>query len=351
MNSTARLVTAAVCGLGISVSVWGQASERRNQPGVQIFEPQNSSPSVANRGIQAGQAGRSTPITRQIRQYVGPARIEETSAKIAMEWWSAATNIPLVINWAAMTNEGIDPETEINVHLSRVPADVLLKLIISQFAHEIPMVIEPSQWYVEVLTMNQAVRKPIIRVYDISDLLMRIPNFDDAPDFDLTVALENTNSGGGGRGGGGGAGGGGGNSIFGDEDDDNDDDKGSTKAERAEEFAQLIRDTIEPEIWQAHGGQFCSVRYFDGRLIVNAPLFVHRQIGLSSSSGRRHRSPDYGGIVSGSARSSRSRGIVTPSFRPGSRDVYERNRPSAVGYSRISRVRGHSTKRTAGVSR
>lgn len=347
MNSTARLVTAAVCGLGISVSAWAQASERGNWPDVQIFEPQNSSPSIANRGIPAGQAGRSTPITPQIRQYVGPVRIEETSAKIAMEWWSAATNIPLVINWAAMTNEGIDPETEINVHLSRVSADVLLKLIISQFANEIPMVIEPSQSYVEVLTRNQAVRKPLIRVYEISDLLMRIPNFDDAPDFDLTVALENTNSGGGGRGGGAG----GGNSIFGDEDDDNDDDEGSTKAERAEEFTQLIRDTIEPEIWQAHGGQFCSVRYFDGRLIVNAPLFVHRQIGLSSSSTRRHRSPDYGGIVSGSARSSRSRGIVTSSFRPGSRDVYERNRPSAVGYSRISRVRGHSAKRTAGFSR
>jgi hypothetical protein len=49
----------------------------------------------------------------------------------------------------------------------------------------------------------------------------------------------------------------------------------------AYDIAQLIRDTIEPDIWLENGGQYGTIRYYDGRLIVSAAPFVQRQIGSS----------------------------------------------------------------------
>jgi hypothetical protein len=53
-----------------------------------------------------------------------------------------------------------------------------------------------------------------------------------------------------------------------------------TKNESGQSIAEMIRNTIEPDIWQENGGLYASARYYDGRLIVNAPLYVHRQIGI-----------------------------------------------------------------------
>jgi len=47
-----------------------------------------------------------------------------------------------------------------------------------------------------------------------------------------------------------------------------------------------IRETIEPEIWQQLGGQHASIKFFNGRLIVKAPRYVHEQIGIPAAGGR-----------------------------------------------------------------
>jgi hypothetical protein len=125
-------------------------------------------------------------------------------------------------------------------------------------------------------------------VYDVSDIVMRLPNFTNAPSFDLNEALSNTSSGGSGNSGGGGGGSSGG--IFTDDNEDDGEDEDSTKAERGESIAELIRETIEPDIWQENGGAYASVRFYDGRLIVNAPMYVHRQIGMPTVSGDAPRS-------------------------------------------------------------
>ena len=47
----------------------------------------------------------------------------------------------------------------------------------------------------EVMTRDQAIRNPVLRVYDIGDLLHMVPNFDDAPQCDLGEGLSNTSNG------------------------------------------------------------------------------------------------------------------------------------------------------------
>ena len=52
----------------------------------------------------------------------------------------------------------------------------------------------------------------------------------------------------------------------------------ASEEEKATEIINLIQELVEPEGWVDLGGDWASVRYYQGMLIVRAPDFVHRQI-------------------------------------------------------------------------
>lgn len=216
----------------------------------------------------------------RLREVVQAVELEGVPAQRAFEWWSLTTGVPLVINWEALEAAGVDRNEPITLRLRTVPAGQLLALMMRKITPELSTLIyQTTPWYVELLTREQALKRTVVRVYVIDDLLMEIPRFTQAPEFDLNSALSNTSSGGS-------AGAGvaqASTSIFDDEDDDKEEVK--TKAERGLDIAELIMDTIEPDIWVDRGGQYASVRYFAGRLIVSAPLFVHDQIGIPAAGG------------------------------------------------------------------
>ena len=230
---------------------------------------------------QAGPAQAPEEDTLQIplklRKMMDNVSFDQTPASEVFQWWSKATEIPLVIDFAGMEIDGIDPNQEITLNLETVPAKVLLQVIMRQASPDVDLIYEVTPWYIQVMTKRQANRNPVVRVYDIADMTMPIPNFTNAPSFDLNDALSNTGSGGSGRGGGSSSGGGSG--LF-SQDNEQDEEQTKTKQERGEALADMIRETIEPDIWAANGGLYASTRYYDGKLIVNAPMYVHRQIGI-----------------------------------------------------------------------
>lgn len=204
-------------------------------------------------------------IRAKLRDLITGVHIDAAPARQAFADWSRSTTIPLVIDWNALRAEGVDPDTPITLTLDAVPAEQLLRLMLRQASTDTAELMhEVTPWYVQVLTKRQANRQTVLRVYDVSDLVMAVPHFDDAPSFDLAETLSNRDAGSSA-------------SLFRD-DSDRRDRHETTRTERGEQLAQLIRDTLEPAIWQAHGGPHASIRYHHGRLIVNAPRYVHRQI-------------------------------------------------------------------------
>ncbi len=255
---------------------------------------------------QQTQPENTLEIPRKMSTIIDDVYFDHTPARDVFNWWSSVTGIPLVIDWNAMELEGIDPEQPITLDLKTVPARLLLDVLMSSASPEIELIYEATPWYVQVMTKRQANRHPVLRVYDVADMVMAIPNFNNAPSFDLTSALSNTNSGGGGGSGSSGS------QLFTDNDDEDEDDQ-PTKSESGQNLADTIRETIEPDIWQANGGQFSSVRYYDGRLIVNAPLYIHRQIGIPVVSARaRYISKGTPGSGQSSAGGTASPGIDKP---------------------------------------
>lgn len=233
-------------------------------------------------------------VQRKLHSVIGPVRFENQSARNAIDWWSKTTGISIVLHWKNMQNQGIEEDAPIHLNLNRVPANLVLQIILSQMAPpETHLIFEPTPWYVHIMTRTDALKRPVTRVYYMGDLLVNIRDFNKAPKFNLESAL---GSGGSSSGKSGSSSGSSGNSLFGgddDDDDDDDDDNSSSSSSRsrskenmAYDIAQLIRDSIEPDIWFENGGQYGSIRYYEGRLIVNAAPFVQRQIGDAVPSSR-----------------------------------------------------------------
>ncbi len=186
----------------------------------------------------------------------------------------------LHVNWKALEGVGVSADTPINLRLRGVSLRKTLSLVLAETGAS-----ESITWYfdqnvIEVTTREIANRQLITRVYDVSDLLMEIPDFA-APDLsDMTNIQSNSNNGT--RGSRGSIGGGGGGGLFGggnqSTDRNKDEDKGKTKDERAQDLVTLIQSVIYPDIWRDNGGP-ASIRYWDGRLIVTAPRHVLEAIG------------------------------------------------------------------------
>ncbi len=250
------------------------------------------------RATKATTVSPNSPAAKFHRPFKQEVRLENVAAKAAFIWWSKAADISLLINWNLLEQEGIDPQSKITLTLKAgVPARVVLLQLLEQTSADVPLFYEITPWFVEVMTQRQLNRKTVVVIYDVNDLLMKIPNFRNRPRMNLSTVLSSSSSGSSGSssrsssgnssgGSGGGSGGRGG--IFDTQNDDNDSDtQTQTRADRGEELAQLIRDTVEPDLWVANGGLHSTIRYYNGRLIVRAPRHVQDQIGLGQPSTRR----------------------------------------------------------------
>jgi len=208
--------------------------------------------------VQRGLAGRITDTP-----------YDQMTARQAFDWLATVTDVPLVINWDRLAEEGIDAEQQVTLPIGQdMTGERALNLLIKQIQLEDNLLWEASAWYVELLTKSMANSRTTIVTYPIGDLLHHAPHFNNAPDFDLSVITDSAA--------GGSSGGGGGGDIFGDTREDVTE---LTKTEQARRITEVITRTVEPDIWRSNGGRHATITYFNEMLIVRAPAYVHRQIG------------------------------------------------------------------------
>jgi hypothetical protein len=166
---------------------------------------------------------------------------------------------------------GIDPETEITVKVKEIPALVVLERILLR-AQRSEASGEEYTWQftdygsIECGPKSRLNENSRVELYDVSDLLYLVPNFDNAPEFDLQSAIQQ-----GGQGGGGSS-----TSPF---SGGNQDPQDITSfADRAEALEQLIISTVEPDQWVDLGGDGGSISLYNQSFIITAPDYIHRQI-------------------------------------------------------------------------
>ena len=96
--------------------------------------------------------------------------------------------------------------------------------------------------------------------------------------------------------------------------DPGDDHERPSEEEKADQLMDIIREQCEPDAWSDNGGDWASMRYYQGILIIRAPDFVHRQIDGYPFAPKRPRSarePGAAGKAISQAETDASRRYVT----------------------------------------
>ncbi len=192
--------------------------------------------------------------------------LEAVPARAALEWLSVSAGFNLVVSWKQLEAQGHDPEAPVTLRLNSVKARTVLKLLLQAIFNDPDVVAQVNRDYIHIRTKQAAAEDAVVRVYPIQDLLHEIPDFTQAPEFDLNQIAADS------------GGGGGGSTIFTDTDEDDGD--RLTRAEHIDQLMDTIRNAVEPEIWRANGGLGGSITHYNGNLIISAPEYVHRQIGM-----------------------------------------------------------------------
>jgi type II secretory pathway component GspD/PulD (secretin) len=241
-----------------------------------------------------GQGGESE-ANQRVRQALSepvPVNFENENLSSAIGYLRNFTDQNFFVNWSALNQIDVTRDTPINLTLSDVPASQALDLVLKQATGGqaggggFGGPAASADWsiirgVVHVSSQSDLETSTATRVYDIRDLLVQVPSFSNAPEFDLRSALQSSGTGDNGGGGDdfGGGGGDDGGGIFGGDEDEEDEDEPEqmTRQEMIDEITSLIQDSVgQPEDWGQTASS--SLRELNGNLIVRTTSNNHQQV-------------------------------------------------------------------------
>lgn len=204
-----------------------------------------------------------------------PVKFEETPLESALSFLQAVSQLNVDVDWASLEDQGIDRGTTVNLNLTNVTLETVLNRITEKVSP--PGDTQGGAGWtindgvVQVASKQVINRQRTLAIYDIRDLIVEVPNYDNAPELDLQQALQASQRGGGG----------GGQSPFQDEGDDNVPRR--TLQERTQEIIDLITTNVDNEGWRENGGDTGYIQQLSGLLVITNTPANHRSIhGLLS---------------------------------------------------------------------
>lgn len=218
-------------------------------------------------GAVAG--GGALNTLRILNQRIPEVTFEEAPFDQVMEWVEQTMQINVQVRWQILEDAGVRRDKPISLRVRNVRFSQVLWMIMNEAGGpDLKLAYRASGNLLILSTVEDLGKEMITRVYDVSDLLVRVPRFV-GPRLDLS---QQTGAGQGG--------GGGGQTIF--QDEGRDDGRGGRgegeENVEIENLRQLIIQTVEPETWADNGGQGTIVA-FRNQLIVRNSIFVHQRLG------------------------------------------------------------------------
>ena len=209
-------------------------------------------------------------LRRFLRTRVSEVEWDDIPFGEVVEWLRERGQVNVVVRWNVLMEQGIDEDSPVSLRLKDVKIATVLSETLAQLSQGEELRFIGIGLTLTISTRADLNKKLYVKVYQVNDLLMRVPDFLDCP----SVSLEQ-------GGGGGGAGGGsasqnpfqgGGGDVGGDE-------ERRSKAERLAELIEVIKTTVDPESWRDAGGEGTIQPYNNSVLVVRASLEVHEKLG------------------------------------------------------------------------
>lgn len=207
-----------------------------------------------------------------------PVNFADSPLSDVVSYLTAVTNLPIDVDWPSLQQIGIDKEAPVSLNLTNVKISTVLDRVTEKVSSD-PT--NGAAWAVNDGVLQIASRETINKnktlvIYDIRDLLIQIPQFNNAPEFDISQALQSS--------GGGGGGGGGSSSPFQSSGGGNDIPRRSLE-ERTQDIISIITQSVDQLGWQDNGGDVGTIQQLrdQGTLIITNTPANHRAIeGLLS---------------------------------------------------------------------
>ena len=196
-----------------------------------------------------------------------------------VNYMKTVTDVEIYADWKALDTIGIRPDDEVTLDLGRVSAEIALRRVLEQLGDHL----DRPQFGIEdgmvVITTEDALRRRMVTlVYDIRDLLLEVPYFANAPDFDLGTSIN------------GGPGANGGtfgtvetetdrSEVFGGGSGERDDAERRSRDQLVDEIVKIIQDVVDPEKgWYDTSGEGGKIQELNGNLIITNTPRNHRAI-------------------------------------------------------------------------
>ena len=190
--------------------------------------------------------------------------------KDVIDFFRNASNANFHVNWPALQAANIDLKTPVNLSLTDVTVEKALQLVLQDLSANTKVTFIIDDGVVRISTKDELAKSPVVRVYDIRDLIVRVPNFA-GPIIDMTSGLQGSgNCGSCGSSGGPFGGCNSGNCGSNEE-------NMQTRTELVKQILDTITKTIEPNSW-APAGTVGSINELHGALIVTQTTENHKAL-------------------------------------------------------------------------
>ena len=216
--------------------------------------------------LERGEQVADQAVAAQLDRRLPDIKFDAVSFSDVIDFLRDLTSANIFVNWRSLEAAGIDKNAPVTARLRDVKLSKVLRTILDDVSGGTTKLgYTIDEGVITISTEEELAKNVSTRVYDIRDLIINVPDFTDAPTFDLSSQQSSgstTPGGGGGGGGGGGSlfgGGGGGGSGT---------EKGPTRQELVEAITKLIQDTVASDSWKDNGGNIGSLRELNGQLIV-----------------------------------------------------------------------------------
>jgi hypothetical protein len=202
----------------------------------------------------------------------------------ALDYIRDTNDINVVVDWKSLEAVNIDRNATVNVHLHNVTLRKALNVILNEAGAGNVLTFYVQDNVLNITTQAKADTVMYLKVYDVQDLLISIPQFQLS---DVTQVASGLSTGGSGTSVGGSSAGGGGGQSLGNSSSGGSSFTGGntgnstnsqTPQQMGDDLVKLITDNVRPEIWKTNGGT-ANISFYNGMLVVNAPLSVQEAIG------------------------------------------------------------------------
>jgi type II secretory pathway component GspD/PulD (secretin) len=200
-----------------------------------------------------------------------PANFNDNPLEAVVTYIESVANVNVDVDWPQLETKGIERTTPVTLKLTNVSIETVLDRVMEKVSSD------PSNggaWAIQngVLTISsreQINKNRVLAIYDIRDLLIEVPDYANAPEFDLQTVLQNQ-----------GGGGGGGQSPF--RDNQQNQPGGGlqqrTLQERTQDIIDIIQTNVDNTGWVANGGEVGAIQELQGSLIITNTPANHRAV-------------------------------------------------------------------------